>query len=329
VLACVAHAYDKDGLTNDFYDDGKMHELKIASVTVWGEIANPGVVDLKKLPRRSVIVKETVLRDGRDEFVGAYRYDGYSLYDILNERTLRKKNAEEFPPIIDAYVVVENASGRKAVVSWGEIYYPVQRHQVIIATRVMRIVPSKTKERWPLPKKARLVVASDLVAERNLENPTKITVCSWPCSYKVTKGMKPMVAESFSVTRDSAKLEEYRSFPIGSRPQAYRSVFYGRGRGIHGVTTFEGMPMQDVLVRHFERTAENLRTGFIGVAAKDGYRGVFTFSEICNRNDQAETLIVDQGQGTDGGRFKVFPSGDFFSDRAIKSITELRFVTVP
>ncbi len=89
--------------------------------------------------------------DGSNAFIGAYRYDGYSLFDILNDRILKKKNKEEFSPIIDLYVEIENAKGEKVVLSWGEIYYPNFLHNSIIATDVMRIVPSKTKELWPLP----------------------------------------------------------------------------------------------------------------------------------------------------------------------------------
>ena len=75
-------------------------------------------MDFSKLPIRSVIVKETSLNpDGTNNFVGAYRYDGYSLFDILNTVKLQKKNAEEFPPIIDLYVEISNDKGEKVILS--------------------------------------------------------------------------------------------------------------------------------------------------------------------------------------------------------------------
>ena len=162
--------------TNDFYDDAETIKLKTSVVEILGEIANPGKVNLETLTLRSVIAKETLLQDGKDKFVGAYRYDGYSLYDILNSVILKKKNEAEFPPIIDLYIEVENDKGEKVVFSWGELYYPIHRHEILIATQVARIVPSKTKDLWPLPSDSRLIVASDLLTHRNISNPSRITI---------------------------------------------------------------------------------------------------------------------------------------------------------
>ncbi|MEI6747910.1 MAG: hypothetical protein WCM93_02000, partial [Bacteroidota bacterium] len=108
--------------TNDFYDDAETLKLPQQAIEIAGEIANPGKVDFSSLPLRSIIVKETLLQGTEDKFIGAYRYDGYSLYDILNLVVLKKKNAAEFPPIIDLYVEIENEKGEKTVFSWGEIY---------------------------------------------------------------------------------------------------------------------------------------------------------------------------------------------------------------
>jgi len=54
---------------------------------------------------------------------------------------------------------------------------------------------------------------------------------------------------------------------------------------------------------------------------------VFTFSEVTNRNDQSEVLVIEEGKDQ-GGLFRLFPSADFFSDRAVKAAKELRYLTV-
>lgn len=135
--------------TNDFYDDAETIKLKTTSIDILGEVANPGKINPESLPLRSVIVKETLLQDGKDKFIGAYRYDGYSLYDILNNAILKKKNEAEFPPIINLYGEIENHKGDKVVFRCGELYYPIHRHEIFIATQDARIVPSKTKDLWP------------------------------------------------------------------------------------------------------------------------------------------------------------------------------------
>ena len=133
---------------NNFYDDTETISLKGGEIEIAGEVENPGFVDLNSLTKHSVIVKEALLDgDGKDVFIGAYRYDGYSLFDILTNRLVNKKNKEEFSSIIDLYVEIENDKGEKVMVSWGEIFYPSNLHKIIFATDVSMIVPSKTKDR--------------------------------------------------------------------------------------------------------------------------------------------------------------------------------------
>ena len=142
-------------MTNNFYDKADIYSLPVKELLVEGEIANPGMVDFTGLPKRSVIVKEALPEaDDSNRFTGAFRYDGYSLFDILDRRIIQKANAEDYNSIIDLFLIVENDEGEKTVFSWGDIYYPNNLHRVIIASDVMRIVPSKTKELWQLPVKA-------------------------------------------------------------------------------------------------------------------------------------------------------------------------------
>jgi len=314
--------------TNDFYDDAETVKLKVPAIEILGEIANSGKLNQETLPLRSVIVKENLLNDGNDKFVGAYRYDGYSLYDILNQSILKKKNEAEFPPIIDLYVEVENDKGEKVVLSWGEIYYPVHRHEIIIATQVARIVPSKTKDLWPLPTNSRLVVASDLLTLRNISNPVKITVKSYSGTYAINKDMSPMFSKSFSVSDNSRKLAEIETLPTDLLKLTYPSVFYGRGRGIHGTTPFSGILLKDLLSKYIKLDEKSLKTGLYIIAGKDGYHAAYSFSEVMNRNDQDEFLVIPLKADADGGAFQLFPAADFFSDRAIKAVESIKIVNI-
>lgn len=103
--------------TNNFYDNAETFDLKMNKLKIEGEITNPSEVDFSKLPIHSVIVKETLIGANGDSFTGAFRYDGYSLYDILNNCNLNKKNADVFKPIIDLFVEIENEKGEKAIIS--------------------------------------------------------------------------------------------------------------------------------------------------------------------------------------------------------------------
>ncbi|HPV57851.1 MAG TPA: hypothetical protein PKW61_12030, partial [Tenuifilaceae bacterium] len=256
--------------------------------------------------------------------IGAYRYDGYSLFDILNTVKIQKKNADIFPPIIDLYIEVSNNAGDKVVFSWGELYYPNNLHKIIIANAVMRIVPSKTKELWPLPETSKIVVANDLLTERNISNPTRITVRSLDALFKIDREIKPLFSDKVKVL-DVAGNETSLSIPKGLSPVTFNTIFYGRGRGIHSTTPFTGYYLQDILHSTYPVSKDNIQKGLFTIAALDGYRMSVTYSELFNRNDQQEFLLIDDPKNMEGGRYRLFPACDFFSDRAIKSLNEIRY----
>jgi len=315
---------DSNEVTNDFYDNTETFSFSVPEISIGGEIANPGLVDFSSLSRHSVIVKETLLDpEEGDRFIGAYRYDGYSLFDILKNAVVKKANEEEFNSVIDLFVEVENAAGEMAVFSWGEIYYPKNLHRILIADRVSRIVPSKTNDLWTLPSECRIVAGNDLITERNISSPLKITVRSFPRSFAVTKGMSPMYSKQFSLFIDGSPAGTISGFPAGAEVVTYKTIFYGRGKGIHSTEPFSGLMLKDVLFPFFPLNRENLRSGIMCIAAEDGYRSTVSFSEIFNRNDQQEHLLVKTEPGDDGGLFRIFPACDFFSDRAIKSVREI------
>jgi len=320
----VTQSIDSSDMTNNFYDNVETYPLQVKELYIDGEIANPGKVDFKSLPIHSVIVKETLLDStGADRFVGAYRYDGYSLFDILDKKILRKANSNEFKPIIDLYIEIENGKGEKVVFSWGEIYYPNNLHKILIANGVSRIVPSKTKELWPLSLESKIVAASDLVTERNITSPIRITVKSYPHSFNVHQGMAPMYSSGiniFSSSRQAGKIEVLSEKLPNT---TFNTIFYGRGKGIHSTTPFNGILLKDLLLKNYPLNRENLKSGIMCIVGKDGYRCAVSYSELFNRNDQQEFMVIKTGDKEDGGLFRIFAASDFFSDRAIKSVSEI------
>jgi hypothetical protein len=327
VMTLLTQTVKSQETTNDFYDDAETFNLKGSTIIqVSGEIGNPGNIDITKLPVRSLIIKEALADGDANKFIGAYRYDGYSLYDILNNIILKKKNEAEFPPIIDIYVKVENDRGESVVISWGEIYYPAHRHEIIIATKVARIVPSKTKDLWPLPEETKLIVGPDLLTERNISNPVKITVYSAAASYTVNRSLTPLFSPGIRIFNGDNLLEEMVTSPASAHKAEYETIFYGRGRGIHSTTPFSGCLLKDALQPYFVTDRKTLREGLFIIASVDGYRCVYTYSEIFNRNDQSEVLLIEDQENQDGGAFRLFPAADFFSDRAIKAVSEIRLL---
>ena len=315
---------DTADMTNNFYDNTETYALPVQELIVDGEIANPGEVDFSTLPLHSVLVKETLLSDaGGDSFVGAYRYDGYSLFDILDKSVLKKANSADFSPIIDLYVEIENDKGEKVVFSWGELYYPNNLHRIILAAYVSRIVPAKSSELWPLPSESKIVAASDLITERNISSPVKITVKSLLHSFEVNRNLYPLYSEQIGIFRSSKRIGEIDMLPEGINFETYNTIFYGRGRGIYSTSPFSGVLLKDLLLKYYPLSRENLQSGIMCIAGVDGYRCAVSYSELFNRNDQQEMLLIKTDFSEEGGRFRIFTAADFFSDRSIKSVSEI------
>ena len=318
--------FDLTDRTNDFYDNEPSIDLPGTKVIiVSGEVAENQTINLSGLPSRSLIAKETTLEKGEIQFVGAYRYDGVSLFDILNEVKVVKKNVKEFKPIIDQYIVVYNAAGDSVVFSWGEIYYPVQLHQIIIANRVARIVPTKSKDKWHLPIAAKLIVGTDLITERNILDPVKIVIRSLHVNYTVDRDIK-LYAPELTIEGVGKQSFAIKQLPAGLIEHQFQHVFYGRGMGIHGITLTKGVYLKDVFSENLKSDRNLIRNGLFAIAGIDGYRCSVTWSELMNRNDNSEVILQDRGENADGGRFSCLFTADFFSDRAIKSISEVRLV---
>jgi hypothetical protein len=178
---------------------------------------------------------------------------------------------------------------------------------------------------WELPKESKLVIANDLLTERNISSPTKIIVKSYDKNIKVTKGKDPLFSPEIKISNNDKEVEIITSYPPHLKKYTINTIFYGRGRGIHSTQPFTGIYLKDFLQTHYPVSKESLKNGIFAVVADDGYRVVFTFSEIYNRNDQSEVLLICNPKSRNNGIFRLFPSCDFFSDRAVKAITEIQY----
>jgi len=303
---------------NSFFERGPAKEYALKSIYVGGEVESPGPVEFGGLPLRSTVVKEVAFKDGKEDFKGAYFFTGYSLYDIINSKTAKKTNPN-FSPEVDLYVVVENSGGDKAVFSWGEIYYARDNFRALIYKSARSVTAPKKGRDWPLPTQSRLVCSSDLFNTRFIANPTKITV-------KAATGVFPGV-KHVAVFTPEFKIVAGGTTTAISDPskfaakREYRDVAYGHGTGFKGVKIAEGFLLKDALANAGARP-EDSGASLVVVSSKDSYRAAFSLSEIVNRNDNADILVVDRGQDEDG-RFSLFSTSDFFVDRNVRSMDKV------
>jgi hypothetical protein len=101
---------------NSLYHQTDEISLEPGELEVAGGVKSPGRVNLNNHYKKEVFIKEArYYRDTGTEFIGSYRYRGYSLFDLLHPLNQEKKNAEEFHPS-DFYA-------DRSVKSVAEIYF--------------------------------------------------------------------------------------------------------------------------------------------------------------------------------------------------------------
>ena len=322
------------GATGLFTSDGNspfhksdQKSLETGSLEVTGEIANPGVVDLTAHYKREVIIKEAKPESENSiDFTGAFRYSGYSLFDILHPFVLQKKNAEEFRPVTDLYIIIENEIGEKAVFSWSEIFHTNILHQVIIATEVAPVesyrqdVEFETGETW------KIVCGTDLFSFRSLENPVKIEIRSFDKkTYTIDRNQVSVYSPRIKVITGNSE-----DFTIENNEDldhiSYLSTFYGMGMGHHSTSRFWGPPLDLLISNQLDLfDTQRNRRGLVCFAGVDGYRAIYSFSELFNRVDQVRPILAISDDYSDGGYYRIFHPSSFYADRSVKSLSEIYF----
>ena len=124
-------------------------------------------------------------------------------------------------------------------------------------------------------------------------------------------------------TAEMGRVIKIEKLPEDINNETFNTIFYGRGKGIHSTTPFTGILLKELLLKYYPINNKDLQSGIMCFAGMDGYRCAVSYSELFNRNDQQEFLLIKTKTREDGGLFRIFAAADFFSDRAIKSISEI------
>ncbi len=306
---------------NSLFENAEPKSYAVKSVLVQGEVQNPGYVGLDSLPLRSSAIKELGMENGKQVFKGAFFVTGYSLYDILDSKKFKKDPENKFSPPVDLYVIVENEKGEKATFSWGEIYYR-NSFDILIAKTIWAINPSRAKTKWALPEEPRLMCGSDLLNIRFLSNPTKITVKSFHGNLPDEKPKDIYSAEFKIVT--SAGSVSIGEIGSSAEKRTLNNVRYGHGMGFKDVQNLTGFRLKDLI--ELRLNPGDVRDSIAVVSAKDGYRVALSASEILNRNDNQDFILVDRKGSAEDGRYLLFEAGDFFADRDVRSVEKIEFM---
>ena len=322
LLLSAGYAQNSNPSTNSFFDKSETKTYALKTILVEGEVEEAGPVDLTALPVRSVAIKEMGLDKDERIFKGAFFVSGYSLYDILNSSKVKKSPENPFSAPVDLYAVVQNGAGEKAVFSWGEIYYR-NSFDILLTKSISPINPVRAKTRHTVPADPRVICASDLLNLRFISNPSKITVRSF---HGPVPKDKPEDIYSPELTIASGSSFTVTDIGSGVEKRAYTDIGYGHGMGFKGAQSVSGYLLKDLIASRLKITPEMIGRWIAVARAKDGYRSVLSVSEIMNRSDNQDVLLLDRKDSPGSGRYTLFPAADFFADRDVRAVERIELM---
>lgn len=326
-----------------------------------GAVAKPGVLDAARLASLPTAARK-VKTSGAD---GAYRASvelrGAGLRDLLDAADVRKTTDDGFNRPLDTLVEVVGAKGEKALFSYGEIFLGRDPQRVVVAAARRFVWPhhhadvgfdgaavrgadeelppaaagcanchdGKARPALDAPRGIVVADSGDLWPARFVEDVVSIRVRQAGVALDKAKAKKDARAESAALVGPNGPAaalgaKEFARFA----PRSWREASFGEGRGYRGVHVWRGADLADVVRPLLPKGADPRRV-FVLVTAADGYRSAFSGTEVFFPTG-SPVLLADacDGKPLEGGagRFAVVATGDFYVDRGVRAVSEIRLL---
>ncbi len=308
-------------------------------ITITGCVNHPlqlSLSDLQRLESTELKMNEV---SGDGAFHGVFHYRAVPLQTLLNMAGLNQKDST-FKKLVDATIVVTDSQGKKAVLSWGEIYYS-NPAQVTLAYQVTPIYPVKHNcqkchepeeyqfaleqlgREVALPK---LLVMGDFYSDRLLEGIVNIEVVDVRPQIAVDR-QAALRSERITISGDLSKpltLNDLSGYPAITIDKK----IVGVGRGYHGLHSFGGTSLTNAL------TAAGITPKIDQVViawAPDGYRSTFSMGELF-LSETGHTIILadtkDNAPFDQGGKMRIIVGPDHTDDRDVQAVTNIEAITL-
>ena len=332
-----------------------------------GAVAKVGPVapaETKSLDRHKRAVK---IADAGGGFLGTLELSGFSLKDLLEGRGVVKED-DGFNRPLDMIVTVRGKGGALAVFSFGEVFLAGDEGVLLADGARMILPthhpPLEDPENDPttavLDLKSRagidlggcaschdgeacqalyfptgwvLTSARDGFGGRFVENPAEIAVRQVGVKVEGKRDLsREAVVELPSIVGPDGKTHPFSAAEYKKQPRiTMADAGIGQGKGYRGISSWEGAPLKNML-RHLLPKGHDPKNTYVLVTAADGYRSTFSGTEVFWSSDERCVLLVDKKNGRALGRgqglYMVMPRADFFVDRSVRMVAEIRLVLV-
>lgn len=330
LFACLSVAF--------FFSARYGNPAGVPALSITGAVTHPLQVTLEDMQRYQTIQIQLneVLADS--SFHGVFTYQGVPLKTLLELADIAKGDSG-FPSLIDLAILVRNKQGDRVTLSWGEVFCK-NPSEFMVATSAVPVKPFKDctgcharnefkprleqYERTPmLPK---LVIAGDMYTDRCLEDISTLEIIHLRpgmATQKLPELFSPAIRVKGSVKKEMT-IKKLSSFPELTIP-----CMHGDCRGYHGIQTYSGAALKDIMRRASMQPDLN---SVLLISAPDGYRALVSYGELFLARGGERIMIADQLNGSPlatGGRFYLVFPDDLTFERRVDAVAEIKVLRVP
>ena len=331
-------------------------------ITLSGAVARPGPVDAAStqgLPRYRRLVK-VAGADGH--YRCTVEVEGYALRDLLDRAEVKKKVDDGFNRPLDTFITVKGRQA-EALISYGEAFLAADggplladsarlilphHHDPIVAGENDPTAFKSVAERdrvnlqscatchtgskllpLSLPRGWLLVVPADPFGGRFVEGVTEVEVHQVGIAVKADRKSADtaLVDVPVLVGPDSKQspltVERYQQLAS----QSWSDATFGQGMGFHGLSTWQGVDL-GTLLRPLVPPTTDPRSLWVLITAADGYRSVFSGGEVFSAQEGKGVMLAirknGEPLGPGSGRYNIVSKTDFYIDRSVKMVQEIR-----
>lgn len=332
-------------------------------IALTGAVKKPGAVDLAALagvPRHVVPAKV----QGAASYRGTFEVVGVALKDVLEKAEVAKTVPDGFDRPLDLAVVVTGRDGKRALFSWGELFVTGDDGAALLVDGVRPLVPHHHEAiddqrfapgsflgvearrkldvsgcaachdggrllKVDAPRGICLVPTKDAGGRRFVEDVVSIEVrpAGFPAPPKRKDLPDPWVEAPPLVLPDGKSIPLTAEALQGVPRVEGEEDAIGLGRGFRGHSRFAGASLAALLKSKLP-TGTDPGLLYVVVTGSDGYRSLYSGGEILLSRLPENVVLVDTEDGKPllrkSGRLKSLPRGDFFADRDVRTVSEIR-----
>lgn len=338
-------------------------------IALTGSVKKAQFVDaasLGSLPRQRLHVK---LSGPGGAYRATVEADGVALKELLERAEVAKSMDDNFDRPLDLAVVVTGRDGRKALFSWGELFLSGDSGAAVLADRVRLFLPHHHEPvedavfasgawlgpearaslevsscaachdggklgRIDVPRGVCLVPTRDATGRRFVEDVVSIEVrqAGFPAPPRKKDLQDPWAEAPRLVLPDgkSTPLSAKATKPLPRVSGEDDAI--GLGRGFRGRSRYAGASLA-ALLRKALPAGTDPGLLFVVVTGSDGYRSLYSGGELLLSRFPENVVLVDTEDGKPllrkSGRLKSVVRGDFFVDRAVRNLAEVRVLLAP